>query len=79
MKQLTLRHLKIDREGTELIRTALRKKGRITITVNLDAADLRAAKTRSKQAGIPYSTHSEDASLYDGVPTRVDSVPSDTT
>lgn len=54
MKQPTLRHLKIDREGTELIRTALQKKGRVTITVNLDAADLLAAKTHSKKAGIPY-------------------------
>lgn len=54
MKQPRLRHLKLDREGTEIIRNALRKKGRVTITVNLDAADLRAQKTHSKKAGIPY-------------------------
>jgi|CXWL01.1.fsa_nt_gi predicted DNA binding CopG/RHH family protein len=54
MKQPNLRHLKIDRQGTELIRTAFRKKGRGTITLNLDAADLCAAKTRPKKAGIPY-------------------------
>ncbi|TKB65198.1 MAG: hypothetical protein E8D52_18635 [Nitrospira sp.] len=54
MNQPTLRHLKIDRQGIELIRTAFRKKGRSTITLNLDVADLCAAKTRSKKAGIPY-------------------------
>lgn len=54
MKQPTLRHLKIDRGGTELIRNALRKKSRVTITVHLDTADLRAQKTHSKKAGIPY-------------------------
>lgn len=54
MKQPKLRHLKLDREGTEIIRNALRKKGRVTITVNLDAADLRVQKTHSKKAGIPY-------------------------
>jgi uncharacterized DUF497 family protein len=55
MNQPNLRHLKIDRQGTELIRTALGKKGRGTITLNLDAADLCAAKTRSKKAGIPIN------------------------
>ncbi len=54
MKQPNLRHLKIDRGGTEIIRNAIRRKGRVTITVNLDAADLRAQKTHSKKAGAPY-------------------------
>lgn len=54
MKQPNLRHLKVDREGTETIRTALRKKGQATITVHLDAANLRVRKTQSKKAGIPY-------------------------
>lgn len=54
MKQPNLRHLKIDRDGTELIRNAIRKKGRVTITVNLDAADLRTQTTRSKKSGVPY-------------------------
>lgn len=54
MKQPNLRHLKIDQEGTELIRRAIRKKGRVTITVNLGAADLRARKTHAKNGGIPY-------------------------
>ncbi|MFO0701574.1 MAG: hypothetical protein U0236_20320 [Nitrospira sp.] len=54
MKQPNLRRLKIDREGTELIRHALRKNGRVTITVNLDTADLRAQRTHSKKSGMPY-------------------------
>ena len=54
MKQPTLRHLKIDREGTELIRTALRKKGRVTITVDLDAADLAHERLAPKETGISY-------------------------
>lgn len=54
MKQPHLRHLKVDREGIEIIRTALRKQGQVTITVHLDAAALRVRKTDSKKAGIPY-------------------------
>jgi predicted DNA binding CopG/RHH family protein len=54
MKPPSLRQLKIDRTGTKNIRTALWKKRQVTITVHLNPADLRAAKSHSKKAEIPY-------------------------
>lgn len=53
MKQPNLRHLKIDPIGTATMRKALRK-GRVTITMNLNAADLHTLNTRSKKSGVPY-------------------------
>ena len=53
MKQPNLRHLKIDRAGTDTIRKALRKS-HVTITIKLNAEDMRTLKTRSTKAGIPY-------------------------
>jgi hypothetical protein len=40
MKQPNFRHLRIDRVATKKIRTALSKKKRVTITVNLDTDSL---------------------------------------
>ncbi len=54
MKQPNLTHLKLDRVATKKIRTALSKKNRVTITVNLDTESLKALKTRSSKTGIPY-------------------------
>lgn len=54
MKQPSLRHLTIDQTGTKNIRTALRKKRQVTISVNVSPADLRREKNRSTKAGIPY-------------------------
>ena len=54
MKQPTLSHLKIDRGATKKIRTALSKKNRVTITVNLDTESLKALQTLSKESRIPY-------------------------
>lgn len=53
MKQPTLRHLKIDSTGTVTMRKALRK-GRVTITINLDPDDLRILNTRSKKSAVSY-------------------------
>lgn len=36
------------------IRTALSKKNRVTITVNLDTESLKALQTLSKESRIPY-------------------------
>ena len=54
MKQPNLSHLKIDRGATKKIRTALSKKNRVTITVNLDTESLKALQTLSKESRIPY-------------------------
>ena len=54
MKQPNFRHLKIDRVATKKIHTALSKKKRVTITVNLDTDSLKALKTLSSKTGIPY-------------------------
>jgi len=54
MKQPNFRHLRIDRVATKKIRTALSKKKRVTITVNLDTDSLAALKTLSSKTGIPY-------------------------
>lgn len=53
MKQPNLRQLKIDRAGTTTMKKALRKK-RVTITINLNAADLHRLNTRSKKSALPY-------------------------
>lgn len=53
MKPPPLRHLKIDRTGTPTMRRALRKN-RVTITINLDTADLQTLNTRSKKSGARY-------------------------
>ena len=54
MKHPNLSHLRIDRVATNKIRTALSKKNRVTITVNLDSDSLKALKTLSRNTGIPY-------------------------
>ena len=54
MKQPNLSHLKNDRGATKKIRTALSKKNRVTITVNLDTESLKTLQTLSKKSGIPY-------------------------
>jgi predicted DNA binding CopG/RHH family protein len=54
MKHPNLSHLRIDRVATSKIRTALSKKNRVTITVNLDSDSLKSLKTRSRNTGIPY-------------------------
>jgi len=54
MTQPNLRHLKIDRVSTRKMRTALSKKDRITITVNLNTGSLRSLQRLSKKNGIPY-------------------------
>jgi len=54
MKQPNVRHLRIDRVATKKILTALSKKKRVTITVNLDTDSLKALKTLSRKTGIPY-------------------------
>lgn len=54
MKQPSLRQLTIDRAGTDKIRTALLKNSHVTITVNLDAAQLQTLTSRSKKSDMPY-------------------------
>ena len=54
MTQPNLRHLKIDRVSTRKMRTALSKKDRITITVNLNTGSLRSLQRLSKKNGILY-------------------------
>ena len=54
MQHPNLSRLRIDRVATNKIRTALSKKNRVTITVNLDSDSLKALKTRSRNTGIPY-------------------------
>ncbi len=54
MQHPNLSRLRIDRVATNKIRTALSKKNRVTITVNLDSDSLKALKIRSRNTGIPY-------------------------
>ena len=54
MQHPNLSRLRIDRVATNKIRTALSKKNRVIITVNLDSDSLKALKIRSRNTGIPY-------------------------
>ncbi len=77
MKQPNLSHLKIDRGATKKIRTALSKKNRVTITVNLDTESLKTLQTLSKKSGIPYqrllnSVLTSNLTLQESIQSRLD-------
>ncbi|MFY4727581.1 hypothetical protein [Nitrospira sp. BLG_2] len=54
MKHPNLRHLKINRDGTDSIRNALRKKGRSPSPSILTQPICCVPTTRSKKVRIPY-------------------------
>ncbi len=56
MKQPKLNNLKIDQNGTKVIRTKMTKSKKIKITINIDEDLLYSLRNDAEKAGIPYQS-----------------------
>ena len=56
MKQPSLKNLKIDKKGTELMRKKALASKKVKITINFDANVLDEVKKLAKRIGSPYQT-----------------------
>ena len=54
MKQPKLSDLRVDRPGTERIRTAVARTKSIKITINLDAESLTQLRQLADESSVPY-------------------------
>ena len=54
MKQPKLSDLRLDRQGTEQIRSAMARSKTIKITINIDAESLHQLRQMADESSIPY-------------------------
>ena len=54
MRKPSIRDLKVDTAGTRRLRAEMAGRGRVKITINLDADSLAKLKELSAESGVPY-------------------------